>query len=67
MRAEDMGEMSMKDKLRRLIGLVEGHENKVARQISKRTSMSEKKVKDGIYKIQERVNEDSNTDTRDRN
>lgn len=62
-----MGEMAVKDKLRRLIGLVEGHEDKVARQVSKRTSMSQKQAKDRIHKIQEKVNKDSNTDNRDRN
>ena len=62
-----MSEMSVKDKLRRLIGLVEGHEDKVAEQVSKRTSMDKKQAKDRIHKIQEKVNKDSNTDNRDRN
>ncbi len=62
-----MGEMSVKDKLRRLIGLIEGHEDKVAEQVSKRTSMDKKQAKDRIHKIQEKVNKDSNTDNRDRN
>ncbi|WP_336345997.1 hypothetical protein [Halalkalicoccus ordinarius] len=62
-----MDEMSMKAKLRRLIGLIEGHEDKVAEQVSKRTSMDKKQAKDRIYKIQEKVNKDSNVDNRDRN
>ncbi len=65
MRAEAMGEMSVKNKLRRLIGLIEGHENKVAEQVSKRTSMNKNQVKDRIYKIQRKVDKDSNTDNRD--
>ncbi|WP_245998663.1 hypothetical protein [Halalkalicoccus subterraneus] len=60
-----MGEMSVKNKLRRLIGLIEGHENKVAEQVSKRTSMNKNQVKDRIYKIQRKVDKDSNTDNRD--
>ncbi len=62
-----MGEMSVKDKLCRLIGLIEGHEDKVAEQVSKRTSMDKKQAKDRIHKIQEKVNKGSNTDNRDRN
>lgn len=62
-----MGDMGVKDKLRRLVGLVEDHEDKVTRQVSKRTSMSKKQAKDGIHKIQERVNKHSNTNNRDRN
>jgi hypothetical protein len=59
--------MSVKDKLRRLIGLVEGHEDKVAEQVGKRTSMDKKQAKDRIHKVQEKLDEDSNTDDRDRN
>ena len=59
--------MSVMDKLRRLLGLVEGHEDKAAKQVSKRTSVSEKKAKEGINKAQEAINKDSNNDVKDRN
>ena len=58
--------MSVMNKLRRLLGLVEGHEDQVAEQVSKRTSMSEEKVKEGINKAQETVSKDSSEGTEDR-
>lgn len=59
--------MGMMEKLRRLLGLVEGHEDEVAKQVSKRTSVSEEKAKEGINKAQEAANKDSNNDVEDRN
>ena len=58
--------MGVMNKLKRLLGLVEGHEDKVAEQVSKRTSMSEEKAKKGINKAQEAVNKDSSEGTDDR-
>ena len=58
--------MGVMNKLRRLLGLVEGHEDKVAEQVSKQTSVSEEKAKDGINKAQEAVNKDSSKNTDDR-
>ena len=58
--------MGVMNKLQRLLGLVEGHEDKVAEQVSKRTSMSEEKAKKGINKAQEAVNKDSSEGTDDR-
>ncbi|WP_339104199.1 hypothetical protein [Haloterrigena salinisoli] len=59
--------MGVMNKLRQLLGLVEGHEEKIAKQISKRTSVSEKQAKEGIKKVQEVVNEDSSTTVEDQN
>ncbi|UPV77222.1 hypothetical protein M0R89_22905 (plasmid) [Halorussus limi] len=59
--------MGLMQKLRRLLGLVEGHEDKIAKQVSKRTSVSEEKAKRGIEKVQETVGEDSNNDVGDPN
>ena len=64
---KDGNDMGVKNRLRRLLGLIEGHEDKVARQVSKRTNMSERQVRDGLHKIQETVNKDSNADNRDQN
>ena len=58
--------MGVMNKLRRLLGLVEGHEDQIAEQVSKRTSMSEEKVKEGINKAQETVSKDSSEATEDR-
>lgn len=55
--------MGIMDKVRRLLGVVEGHEDKVAEQVGKRTSVSEEKAKEGITKAQEAVGEDGNGDT----
>ena len=65
-RDEHTGIMGVMNKLRRLLGLVEGHEDKVAEQVSKRTSVSEEKAKEGINKAQEAVNKDSSENTDDR-
>ena len=65
-RDEHTGTMGVMNKLRRLLGLVEGHENQVAEQVSKRTSVSEEKAKEGINKAQEAVNKDSSENTEDR-
>lgn len=54
--------MGVMDNLRRLLGLVKDHEDEVAEQVSKRTSVSEEKAKEGINKAQEAVNKDSNND-----
>ena len=59
--------MGVMAKIRRLLGLVEGHEDEVAKQVSKRTNVSEEKAKEGINKAQEAVNKDSNNDVKDRN
>ena len=56
--------MGVMNKLRRLLGLVEGHEDRVAEQVSKRTSVSEEKAKEGINKAQETVNKDSSEGTK---
>ena len=45
--------MGLLSKLKRALGLVDGHEDKVASQVSKRTSVSEEKVKEGLDKAQE--------------
>ncbi|WP_435181885.1 hypothetical protein [Halorussus sp. AFM4] len=58
--------MGVMDKLRRLLGLVEGHEDKVAEQVGKRTSVSEEKAREGIERVQEAVGDDSNGDGADR-
>ena len=58
--------MGVMNKLKRLLGLVEGHEDQVAEQVSKRTSMSEEKAKKGINKAQETVNKDLTEGTEDR-
>ena len=58
--------MGVMNKLRRLLGLVEGREDQVAKQVSKRTSVSEEKAKEGINKAQEAVNQDSSENTEDR-
>ena len=58
--------MGMMNKLRRLLGLVEGREDQMAEQVSKRTSVSEEEAKEGINKAQEAVNKDSSEDTEDR-
>lgn len=58
--------MGVMNKLRRLLGLVEGHEDKVAKQVSKRTNVSEEKAKRGLNKAQEAVNKDSNEATEGR-
>lgn len=55
------------NKLRRLLGLVEGHEDKVAEQVSKRTSVSKEKAEEGINKAQQAVDEGSNNDVEDGN
>lgn len=59
--------MSVMDKIRRLLGLAEGHEDEIAEQVSKRTSVSKEKAKEGITKAQETINEGSNDESRDRN
>ena len=58
--------MGVMNKLRQLLGLVEGREDQVAEQISKRTSVSEEKAKEGINKAKEAVNMDSSEGTEDR-
>lgn len=58
--------MGVMNKLRRILGLVEGHEDQVAKQVSKRTSVSEEKAKEGIDKAKEAVNKDSSEGTEDR-
>jgi hypothetical protein len=58
--------MGIMNKLRRLLGLVEGREDQVAKQVSKRTSVSEEKAKEGINKAKEAVDKDSNEGTEDR-
>jgi hypothetical protein len=59
--------MGMMNKLRKLLGLVDGREDQVAEQVSKRTSVSEEKAREGIDKAQEAVNEDSSEGSGDRN
>ena len=59
--------MGVLDKLRRLLGLVEGREDEVAEQVSKRTSVDKGRAKEGINKVQEAVNKDSNNGNDDRN
>ena len=59
--------MGVMDKLRRLLGLVEGREDEVAEQVSKRTGVSKGQAKEGINKAQEAVNKDSNDGNGDRN
>ena len=58
--------MGVMSKLRRLLGLVEGREDQVAEQVSKRTSVSEEKAEEGINKAKEAVNKESSEGTDDR-
>ncbi|MFB6234159.1 MAG: hypothetical protein ABEH81_15715 [Halopenitus sp.] len=51
--------MGLLQKFRWLLGLIEGHEDEVAKQVSKRTSLSEQTVKDGLSQAQEFVSENS--------
>jgi len=51
--------MALLQKLRWLLGVIEGHEDEVAKQVSKRTSVSEQTVKDGLSQAQEFVSESS--------
>lgn len=55
--------MGLKSKIQRLLGLVDGHEEKIAEEVSKRTSISKEQAKKGISKAQEATN----TDSSDRN
>lgn len=56
--------MGVMSKIKRLLGLVEGHEDKVAKQVSKRTSVSEEQAKEGLTKAQETVNDASSGDSK---
>ena len=58
--------MGVMNKLRQLLGLVKGHEDTVAKQVSKRTSMSEETVKDGLDKAHDAAGTKSGDDARDR-
>ena len=58
--------MGVMNKLRRLLGLVEGHEDTVAKQVSKRTSVGEETVKDGLDRARDAVDTESSDDTHDR-
>ncbi|ELY61044.1 hypothetical protein [Natronococcus jeotgali] len=53
------------NKLRRMLGLLEGRENKVAKQISKRTGVSERQARRGIDKARELTGETENEDGSD--
>jgi RNA polymerase-interacting CarD/CdnL/TRCF family regulator len=55
--------MSLLNKVKRLLDLVDGHEDAVARQVSKRTSASENQVKEGIAQVREAVEDLSNDNT----
>ncbi|WP_239640654.1 hypothetical protein [Haloferax denitrificans] len=61
--ADAMGVMS---KLRRLLGLVAGHEDEVAKQVGKRTKVSEEKAKKGIEKATDAVKNGSDSGSGDR-
>ncbi|WP_199517530.1 hypothetical protein [Haloferax sp. Atlit-12N] len=50
-------------KLRRLLGLVKGREDEVAKQVGKRTKVSEEKAKKGIEKATDAVESGSNGDS----
>ncbi|MFB6207251.1 MAG: hypothetical protein ABEJ05_12075 [Haloglomus sp.] len=43
--------MGVLSKLRRLLGLLEGHEDEVAAQVSKRTGVSKEQAKKGIETV----------------
>ena len=58
--------MSLMSKIRQLLDLIEGHEDTVAREVSKRTSLSETQAKEGLVQIQEAVNTETNDGTEDR-
>lgn len=49
--------MGLMNKLRRMLGLLEGRENKVAKQVSKRTGVSERQARRGIDKVRELTGE----------
>ncbi|MDS0241681.1 hypothetical protein NDO74_10230 [Haloferax sp. S2CR25-2] len=53
-------------KLRRLLGLVEGREDEVAKQVGKRTKVSEEKAKRGIDKATDAVETGSDGGSGDR-
>ncbi|ADE01610.2 MULTISPECIES: hypothetical protein [Haloferax] len=58
--------MGVMSKLRRLLGLVEGHEDEVAKQVGKRTKVSEEKAKKGIEKATDAVKNGSDSGSGDR-
>jgi hypothetical protein len=45
--------MSVLSKLRRLLDIVEGHEEELAETVSKRTSVSKEQARKGLEKAQE--------------
>lgn len=51
--------MGVMSKLRRLLGLVDGNEEKVAKQIGKRTRVSEEKAREGLDKATDALDESS--------
>lgn len=49
--------MGVLNKLQRLLGIIEGHEEELARTISNRTSVSQAQVRKGLEKAQELAND----------
>ncbi|WP_276261124.1 hypothetical protein [Haloglomus litoreum] len=47
-------------KLRRVLGIIEGHEEELARTIGKRTSVSESQARQGLEKAQELIGNSGN-------
>lgn len=48
--------MSVTSKLERVLDMLEGHEEEVARTVSKRTSVSQEQIETVLRKVQETVN-----------
>jgi hypothetical protein len=52
--------MGVMSKLRRVLGIIEGHEEELASTISKRTSVSESQARKGLGKAQELLGDSGN-------
>ncbi len=59
--------MNVLDNVKRLLDLVDGHEDALARQLSKRTSASEGQVKEGIAQVREAVEDFSEDGSEEKN
>lgn len=58
--------MGMVNKFRRLLGLVEGYEDEVAKQVGERTKVSEEEAKKGVEKATDAVRDGSGSGLGDR-
>jgi hypothetical protein len=50
--------MGLTDKLGRALGLLEGHEDTIARLVGERTAASEEQVRKGLERAREAIDED---------